>query len=365
MPARNPLFQPFQIGSLKLPNRVVMAPMTRSFAVRGAPTADTAAYYKRRAEAEVGLIVTEGTVIDRPVSKTDPWVPDFFGEAALAGWRGVVEAVHGAGGLIAPQLWHVGPRPDPIVKTWEPVGRIDSASGIRTWDGSRVSPMTEEDIADTIDAFARSAAHAAALGFDCIEIHGAHGYLIDDFLWHKTNLRTDRWGGPTVGERARFAVEVARRIRDEMPPDMPLIFRLSQWKGLDFDARVAESPKELGEWLMPLAEAGVDIFHCSQRRFWEPAFAGSDLNLAGWARKVTGQATITVGSVGLSDEFIGGAHSTPVSLDELNRRLERGDFDLVAVGRALLADPSWALKVRDGRSAEMLGYDRSMRDILF
>jgi 2,4-dienoyl-CoA reductase-like NADH-dependent reductase (Old Yellow Enzyme family) len=114
-------------------------------------------------------------------------------------------------------------------------------------------------------------------------------------------------------------------------------------------------------WLVPLAEAGVDIFHCSQRRFWEPEFIGSDLNFAGWAKKLTGKTTITVGSIGLSGDFLAafqGETSTPSSLDELLRRFDRGDFDLVAVGRALLADAGWSRKIREGRSSELIGFSK-------
>ncbi|MEO1226586.1 MAG: NADH:flavin oxidoreductase [Pseudomonadota bacterium] len=360
-----PLFEPITLGRLTLPNRIVMAPMTRSRSPEGVPPPEVAAYYRRRAEGGIGLITTEGTVIERPASKNDPNVPHMYGDAALAGWARVVDEVHAAGGLIAPQLWHVGPRLDPLDSPWEAPGPIDSASGLRDWELPRVAPMTDEAIADTIAAFGRTAADAVRVGFDAIEIHGAHGYLIDDFFWKVSNSRDDAWGGKTLRARTRFGVEVVRAVRTAMPGDVPLTFRLSQWKGLDFDAQVAETPAEMADWLEPLAEAGVDVFHCSQRRFWEPAFEGSDLNLAGWAKKVTGKPTITVGSVGLSSEFIHDGASTPAPLDELVRRLERGDFDLVAVGRAVLADPAWADKVRRGRTEEIASYDPEMRSTLF
>jgi len=110
-----------------------------------------------------------------------------------------------------------------------------------------------------------------------------------------------------------------------------------------------------------LADAGVDIFHCSQRRFWDPEFTGSDLNFAGWAKKLTGKATITVGSIGLSGDFLAafkGETSTPSSLNELLRRFDRGDFDLVAVGRPLLADGAWALKIHEGHESELGGFSK-------
>jgi 2,4-dienoyl-CoA reductase-like NADH-dependent reductase (Old Yellow Enzyme family) len=215
--------------------------------------------------------------------------------------------------------------------------------------------MTDAAVADTIAAFAKAAGAAKRLGFEAIELHGAHGYLIDQFFWEGTNQRTDQYGGDLVA-RGRFAADILKAVRAEVGPDYPVIIRLSQWKQQDYNARIAQTPDEMAAWLQPLVDAGADIFHCSQRRFWEPEFDGSDLNFAGWAKKLTGRPTITVGSVGLSGEFIaafGGESSKPASLDELLRRFDRGDFDLVAVGRALISDPDWAVKVRDGRTAEL------------
>jgi len=354
------LFQPFQVKSLKMPNRIVMAPMTRSFSPGGIPTSDVAGYYRRRAEGGVGLIVTEGTVVDRPAARNDANVPVFHGEA-LPQWKKVVDAVHAAGGLIAPQLWHVGSARGQGAD-WQPLGKVDSPSGFSTPGKRGLEPMTEEDVADTIAAFGKAARATKDLGFDAVEIHGAHGYLIDQFFWSGLNDRTDRWGGPSIADRARFAAEVVKAVREGVGEDMALILRLSQWKQQDFDARIAGTPDQMTEWLAPLSEAGVDIFHCSQRRFWEPEFEGSDLNFAGWAKKLTGKPTITVGSVGLDGEFIaafGGAGSKPASLDGLIKRLEAGEFDLVAVGRALLADPQWVQKIRDGRMDELKDFERS------
>ena len=224
--------------------------------------------------------------------------------------------------------------------------------------------MSDTDIADTIDAFAEAAHQAQTLGFGAVELHAAHGYLFDQFFWPATNRRNDRYGGPSLRERTRFAVDVVRAIRARVDRQFPLIMRVSQWKVQDYAARIASSPDELEQWLRPLVEAGVDVLHCSQRRFWLPEFPDVDgergLNLAGWAKKLTGATTITVGSVGLADELyevFRQGRSAFTSLDHLLERMEREEFDLVAVGRSLISDAEWAGKIKAGRWSEVVGYD--------
>jgi 2,4-dienoyl-CoA reductase-like NADH-dependent reductase (Old Yellow Enzyme family) len=360
MSTNNTLFRPFSLKSLNIKNRIVMAPMTRSFSPNGVPTAEVAAYYRKRAEGEVGLILSEGTVIDRVASSNDGSIPHFYGEQALAGWQNVVDGVHSAGSEMGPQIWHMGVM-DNHHSGWLPAQPFEGPSGLNRPGFNNGNTMTDADIADTIAAFGRAAADAKRLGFDCVEIHGAHGYLIDQFFWDQTNLRTDIYGGKTLVERSRFAIEVIKEVRKQVGEDFAVIIRLSQWKAAAFDNKMANTPQEMEAWLNPLADAGVDIFHCSQRRFWEPEFEGSDLNFAGWAKKITGKSTITVGSVGLSGEFLAafaGESSEPSSLDELLRRMDRGDFDLVAVGRPLLADPQWVQKIRDHRTDELKGFSK-------
>jgi len=324
-----------------------------------------AAYYRRRAEGDVGLIVTEGTVVDRPAARNDANVPIFHGEA-MPNWKQVVDEVHAAGGVIAPQIWHVGSARGQG-EAWQPLGKVDSPSGLVAPDKQKYEPMSEEDVADTIAAFGKSARAAREVGFDAVEIHAAHGYLIDQFFWDGVNQRGDKWGGPSIADRARFGAEVVKAVRDGIGEDMALIIRLSQWKQQDYEARIAETPDQMTEWLTPLSDAGVDIFHCSQRRFWEPEFEGSDLNFAGWTKKLMNKPTITVGSVGLDGEFIGafrGEGSKPASLDRLIERMEKDEFDLVAVGRALLSDPNWVKKVHEGRQDELKIFERSDMAVL-
>ncbi|MDY4372762.1 NADH:flavin oxidoreductase [Pectobacterium carotovorum] len=355
------LFSPFTLKGLTLPNRVVMAPMTRGMAENGIPGSAQAEYYRRRAEGGVGLILTEGTVVDRPASRNMPGIPLFHGEAALAGWEAVAKAVHTAGGRIGPQIWHTGSTHG---RGWEPGAPVESPSGLVGPDEARGVVMTEEDIADTVAAFARAAADAKRLGFDTLELHGAHGYLIDQFFWPGTNKREDAFGGATIRERSRFAADIIRAVRAAVGEDFPLILRVSQWKQQDYSARLASSPQEMTDWLAPLVEAGVDILHCSQRRFWEPEFPEVDgtegLNFAGWAKKLTGAATISVGSVGLTSDFFaafGGEGSGTAALDNLYARMEREEFDLIAVGRVLLSDAQWVQKVRSGQTDKLRGFD--------
>jgi 2,4-dienoyl-CoA reductase-like NADH-dependent reductase (Old Yellow Enzyme family) len=355
------LFRPFRIKSLALKNRIVMAPMTRSFAVGGQPGEAHAEYYRKRAQGEVGLILSEGAVIERPNARNDPGVPFFYGDA-LAGWKRVIDAVHTAGGAMGPQLWHSASVKSLTAK-YEPEGRIESPSGLVKPDEMRGVAMSEEDIADSVAAWARAAADARLLGYDTVEIHGAHGYLVDQFFWHGTNTRSDRYGGATLKQRARYAAEVIAAMRGAVGPDFPIILRVSQWKQQDFSARLAETPRAMEDWLVPLVEAGADMLHCSQRRFWTPEFPEIDgedgLNFAGWAKKLTGAATISVGSVGLSVDFINvfqGQQSVPTSLDGLVGRMERDEFDLIAVGRALITDPDWAIKARAGDHGSMKAF---------
>jgi 2,4-dienoyl-CoA reductase-like NADH-dependent reductase (Old Yellow Enzyme family) len=355
------LFKPFQLGNLQLSTRVVMAPMTRSFSPGGVPNSKVIEYYRRRAAAGVGLIITEGTTVNHKASNGYPNVPQFFGEAPLAGWKKVVDAVHAEGGKIVPQLWHVGAvrrlgtEPDGEVPAYGPMEKLKG-------DTLVVHGMTQQDIKDVIGAFAQAAADAKAIGMDGVEIHGAHGYIIDQFFWDGSNQRTDEYGGD-LAQRSRFAIELIEAVRAAVGPDFPIIFRFSQWKQQDYTARLALTPEALGAFLKPLSDAGVDIFHCSTRRFWEPEFEGSDLNLAGWTRKLTGKPTITVGSVGLDGEFLQFMVNTdkvaqPASLENLLKRLGDDEFDLVAVGRALLVDPDWAVKVREGREGDILPFSR-------
>lgn len=357
-----PLHAPFTCKSLKAPNRFCMAPMSRYFAPGGVLTDDGTKYYRRRAAAGIGTIITEGTGVAIDHTLSADTVPIFAGNEPIAAWKSAVDAVHAEGGMFVPQLWHVGGCAD-FNYPDSPHAPLVSPSGFAGPDVPGGRAMTDRDVADTAAAFAESAREAKRIGCDAIELHGAHGYIFDQFFWDKTNLRSDRYGGPDIADRATFAAEVVAACRAAVGEDFAIIFRVSQWKTYDYDVKLAHDPDEMHRWLDPLVRAGVDIFHASQRRFWEPEYAGDAKNLGGWIKEVTGKPVITVGSIGmdrdLMQDFVEGISSPMLGrLEDLAAMFERGEFDLVALGRVLLADPNWLEKVEQRRIDELTPYDR-------
>ena len=340
------LLEPVTLAGLPLSSHFAMAPMTRKRSPGGVPTADVAAYYRRRAAGGIGLIITEGILVDHPSAGHESTVPVLTPGAAEAGWRVVTTSVHAAGGRIAAQLWHLGSSFEPASEAWTP------------------SRMKGGDFKKIIDAYARSARTAVNAGFDAVEIHAAHGYLLDEFLWPLTNPRP-------LPDRVAFPAEVVRAVRAEIPPSMPLIVRFSQFKERDHRARIAETPAELGAILSTLAAAGADVLHASQRRFDEPAFPETGLpdNVAGWAKRLTGLPTITVGSIGLSRAFLthpASAEADPAPAGGLGRLLDRharGEFDVVALGRVLLANPDWVRLAAAGRVDVIRDYRKADEDL--
>lgn len=349
-------FLPLTVRSMTIPNRFAMAPMTRQASPGGVPGQDVADYYARRAAGGVGLVITEGVRLPDPAAGFPESVPTLAGDAALAGWRRVTNAVHANGAVIAAQLWHQGSERD------DADGAVAvSPSGVNGLGGPKGRALAASELGHVADLYGQAALNARQVGFDAVEIHGAHGYLLDEFLWERTNLRTDGYGG-SLANRTRFPAEVVSAVREAVGPDYPIIFRFSQWKATDFDAVIAADPTELQELLAPLVDAGVDVFHPSTRRHYVPAFPEADpvLSLAGWTKKVTGGPVIAVGSVGLETAHRGGKPGeviAPAPVDQVVSQFEAGEFDIVAVGRALLADPTWVNKLRGDALDEFNGYD--------
>ncbi|OBF41208.1 12-oxophytodienoate reductase [Mycolicibacterium peregrinum] len=348
------LFSPLTVGSLTIPNRFAMAPMTRAASPGGVPGTDVADYYARRAAGGVGLIITEGVRLADPAAGWPFSIPTLSGTEALDGWRTVTDAVHVQGAVIAAQLWHQGAERadgDGVV----PV----SPSGVNSVGVAKGRALRADELGGVAAQFAEAARNAKAVGFDAVELHSAHGYLLDEFLWEKTNQRTDSYGGSPAA-RTRFPAEVVAAVREAVGTGFPIIYRFSQWKANAYDAQLVETPAELEQVLAPLVAAGVDVLHPSTRRVYIPAFPGSDLSLAGWTKKITGVPVIGVGSVGLATEFQPGKRDgdpiEPAPVDRLLAQFTAEEFDIVAIGRALLADPGWVNRLRDDTLGGFTGY---------
>ena len=351
------LFEPYKLKSLNLRNRVVMAPMTRNQSPGGIPTSEVVAYYSRRAKAEVGLIITEGIEVSHEASSAYPNVPRLDTKEAREGWKRVVNGIKENGGSVIAQLWHcggfrkLGMQPNPEVPG-------HTASGL-VKPGKKVAhEMTLEDIKQTINAYASDAKYCEEIGFDGVEIHGAHGYLIDNFFWEGTNIRDDSYGG-SIEKRSQFVSEIIQAVRSNISQEFIVGLRFSQWKQHDFEAKLAHTTDDLKKVLLSPVESGLDYLHSSMRRFWESEFEGSEENLAYWTKKISNIPTIGVGSVGLDSDFIDmTAPSKPANIDKAIDDISKEKYDLLAVGRALLSDHEWVLKMKEGRLKDVIPYSK-------
>jgi 2,4-dienoyl-CoA reductase-like NADH-dependent reductase (Old Yellow Enzyme family) len=359
----SPLFRPFPLKGITLPNRFVMPGMQRGWCRDGKPLPQMADYYRRRVEGGISLVISEACAIDHPSATAQTpaaWITASTGDA----WARCVEAVHGAGGHMLIQLWHEG------------AIRKDGASGL-LGEGPTLSPSglirpgrsngraaTLSDLAELTAAYVRSALVAQRAGADGVEIHGAHGYFLDQFLWGQTNRREDGYGGDDIRARIRFPAEIARAIREAVGSEFILSFRFSQWKEVDYNAKIVETPDELRLMLSAMQSAGIDVFHASTRRFFMPEWPGSNLGFAGWCKSLTDVPVIAVGSVGLDVDVMDnlfGKEARPTGeegLRELVRRFENGEFDLVSVGRSVIGDPQWVRKVQERRYADIRPFSK-------
>jgi len=356
-----PLFQPLRIRGLRLRSRFVMPGMQRSWCVDGAPDHRLRGYYQRRVLGGTSLIISESCAIDHPSATKNATFARIAPHTREA-WRSCINAVHDAGGCMFLQLWHQGGVNYGGDIERDPSFVALSPSGLAHPGAPFGRAATAAELQSIKRAFVQGALDAQDIGADGVELHSCHGFLLDQFLWPHTNLRADRYGGPTIAERATFPAEVVGAVRQATGPDFAISIRISQWKESDYEAKIVASAAELRDLVSALRSAGVDIFHVSTRRFWTPEWAGSDLGLAGWVKSFTDAAVIAVGSVGLDIDVMAtltGHEATPTGasrIDELVRRFQRGDFDLVSVGRSQIGDPDWVAKMRDGRIPDIRAF---------
>lgn len=337
------LFDPIRLGEIDCVSRIAMAPCTRCFCPGFLPTAEVADYYGRRADDGVGLLISEGTVIAERGNGYNG-APGIWSREQVAAWRPVTDRVHAGGGRIICQIWHVGAVAHPLTTGGvlpegpsgvSPEGRI---SRLRKDDGSfehygESEAMTPARVAQAIDLYRRAAANAMEAGFDGVEIHGAHGYLIDQFVNLHFNRRDDDWGGEN---RCRFAGEVTRAVVGEIGAGRTVYrFRAD----VSQEGRGWQRPLEtLPLLLETLRDAGLEILHASNWEYDEAYFptedgsAGEPLHAA--TRRLWPGPLIGVGSL---------------TAERADAALAAGEIDMAAFGRALIANPDFVSRVREGR----------------
>ncbi len=364
----DPLFRPLRLGALTLRNRFVMPAMQIGFVADCGPTRKMADYLRARAEGGVALVFSESCAPDHPSSY---WQPMFcvLNAGTRGGWARVVDAVKGAGAHFAMQLWHPGGQRLPVPGFRHAEYPTISPSGLIQQDRANGRAMTAGEMDDLKAAYVRAAETAQSLGADGVEIHSAHGYLMDQFLWAETNRRDDGYGGAALADRARFPMEVAAASRAATGPDFLLSLRFSQFKEVDYGARVFETPEDLAEFGALARTAGIDCLDVSSRRFAKPEWPDRDpgLGIAGWTRRMTGLPVITTGSIGLTRDMFADlfenedpALAIAADLAELVRRIEADEFDLVGIGRMHIANPDLVTKLREGRLDALRLYNKAV-----
>jgi 2,4-dienoyl-CoA reductase-like NADH-dependent reductase (Old Yellow Enzyme family) len=346
------LYSALDIAHVKLANRLAVAPMTRVTAsADGVPTEMMAHYYARFARGGFGLVITEGSYIDQAHSQAYEYQPGLAEDAQANGWRAVVRAVHAAGGKAFAQIQHAGALSQGNRYRSETIAPSEvrpRGEQMKFYRGQGPYPvpraMSEQDIADVIASFAAAAVRAVDVaGFDGVEIHGANGYLLDQFLTDYTNLRTDRWGGD-IARRVALSVEVVKAVRGAVGDRAPVGIRISQGKVNDFAHKWAEAEAGAEAVFGALADAGVDYLHVTEFEAWRPAFGGEGDSLAALARRhAPGVAIIANGNL----------HDPARAV-----AMRQAGADMVALGRGALSNPDWPHRVTE--RADLAAFDPSV-----
>jgi 2,4-dienoyl-CoA reductase-like NADH-dependent reductase (Old Yellow Enzyme family)/thioredoxin reductase len=341
MSALSHILSPVSIKSLQLANRVVMPPMGTGLGnADGTVSAETIAYLKRRAHGGPGLIITEITAV-HPLGVVTPNQLGAYDDRFIPGLKQLIAVGHEAGCKIAMQIHHAGRESFFLLNEGKAIGPSAIPSIIY-----RTAPreMTAEDIQEAIVAFGAAAARGQEAGFDGVEIHCAHGYLLTQFLSALSNQRTDQYGGSTLTERSRFVIEVIEEVRRRIGPDCPLSVRISTEESI----KGGYTADEMQTIMPAMVQAGADIIHASFGTHGSPAGITSappeyESGFNAWlARKVKDVVDVPVIAVG--------RFTDPAQADEV---IARGDADLVAFGRQFLADPDFLLKAKAGRSSDI------------
>lgn len=331
------LFSPFKIKNFTLKNRIGVAPMTRmSSPGHGIPRQDVLDFLVRRARNGAALVTTEAIVTDYESAQGYPGQARLTTQRQLDAWKPVVEAIRREGSVSVMQMFHCGRIAWPEVN---PAGRTIAPSPLapRSLNPLTKAPypvpdaMSRFDIEHVIRGFAETARGAVEAGFDGIEVHGAHGYLVSQFLSSYSNQRTDAYGG-SVENRTRFALDVIRAVRDVVPEDRLLLFRISNWGIADTDVSLFSGKEEYQEIVGRLCREPIDALSVSTYSYKQEAF-GSGKNMAQLTREVTGLPLLICGQI----------HDRRSADDALR------DADVVLSAKSILLNPDWVEDLRTGK----------------
>lgn len=336
------LFEPLNLGALTLQNRLVVAPMTRvSATAEGIPTPIMADYYRSFAEGGFSMVITEGIYTDKSYSQGYLFQPGLVNNAQLKGWQELVAGVQAKGSYVIAQLMHAGALSQGNI--WKAGTKGPSALqpkgqqlGFYRGSGDYALPeaMSLQDISEVVAGFVDTAIRAQQAGFDGIEIHGANGYLLDQFLSEGINLRNDGYGGD-IHARLRLLVDVVQAVRTATGKDFVIGLRVSQGKVNDFQHKWLAS--DATELFQRLATLPIDYLHTTEFQAWAPAF-GEGASLAALAKRHMNVPILANGS--LHDPHLA------------NQLLTQGDADFISLGRGALTHSDWPRRVRSGDTLE-------------
>lgn len=338
------LFTPGRIGNQTLKNRTVVAPMTRVTASEeGIPSERMQAYYADFARGGFGLVISEGIYIDKAWSQTYAFQGGLTDPEQAAGWRNITDAVHQQGGRIFAQIQHAGALSQGNFYrqgTVAPSAVRPKGKQMTFYRGEGEYPvpreLNENEIQNIIRSFADAAGNAVIeAGFDGVEIHGANGYLLDQFFTDYTNLRNDGWGGDITG-RLQLSLEVIRAVRERVGRNIPVGIRISQGKVNDFFHKWANGEEDARVVFTLLAKSGIDYLHLTEYEAWQPAFPDNPLSLVELGRKYAPHLTIMANG----------------SLHEESRAIQVMEMgaDFIALGRGALANHDWPERVIAGET---------------
>ncbi|UOQ91511.1 NADH:flavin oxidoreductase [Halobacillus shinanisalinarum] len=350
------LFNPIELGSTKLENRIGVAPMTRTSGTsEGLVTDQMVSYYSKFARGGFGLIITEGVYPDNKYSQGYFNQPGIIDAEQVNAWKRVTDAVHQEGGQIIVQLMHAGALSQGNRFTTGSLGPSSvqpKGEQMNFYGGEGAFPLPKEaskkDIEEIVKGFVDASKRAKDAGFDGIEIHGANGYILDQFLTDYTNQRTDEYGGSTEN-RVRLSVEVSKAVRETVGQDFTVGIRISQGKVNDFSHKWANKGKDAEIIFSQLGDAGLDYIHVTEYEAWQPAFPEGEGTEATDSAFGDGGPTLA----GLAKKYgkllviaNGGLHD-PEKAKEI---IENGDADVVTLARGALANRDWVKKVKNNES---------------